>query len=313
MRWVTVSALGPMPPRAEKGEDPERALRRMMDHWKAQIGQVLPDRPDLIALPEACDRYEEHDGEERAAYYRNRGERMLAFFAETARENRCHIAYCAARELPDGTWRNSTRILDRTGAVAGTYDKNFLVREEATEHGMVCGRDSPAIECDFGRLSCAICFDLNYDGILERTRRNAPDLIVFSSMYHGGLMQAYWAYRCRSYFIGAVARGLPCAVLDPMGRAVAQGTNYFHRVTARINLDRCMAHLDYNRERLEALKAAYGRGVSISDPGYLGSVLIGSETEGLSAVEMAREFGIELLDDYFRRIVEWRGPDSPPG
>jgi len=280
-----------------------------MDHWGAEIEKVLPDRPDLIVLPEACDRFEEHGVEERLAYYRHRGGRMLEFFAALARKHGCHIAYSAARGLPDGTWRNSTQLLDRQGRVAGIYDKNFLVREEATEYGIVCGRDSPAMECDFGRVSCAICFDLNYDEILERTRRNAPDLILFSSMYHGGLMQAYWAYRCRAYFIGSVGQGLPCTVVNPVGETVAQSTNYFHRVTARINLDFCVAHLDYNWQRLEAMKKAYGRGVLVSDPGLLGSVLVSSETEGRSAPEMAREFGVELLDDYFARIVEQRRRD----
>lgn len=67
-------------------------------------------------------------------------------------------------------------------------------------------------------------------------------------------------------------------------------------MTARINLDCYVAHLDYNGQRLASLKARYGAGVVISDPGLLGSVLITSETDGVSARDMAREFGIELLD-----------------
>ena len=30
---------------------------------------------------------------------------------EVAAENNCYIAYSAAREMPDGTWRNSTQII----------------------------------------------------------------------------------------------------------------------------------------------------------------------------------------------------------
>ena len=77
-------------------------------------------------------------------------------------------------------------------------------------------------------------------------------------------------------------------------------------MTATVNLDYCQAHLDYNWEKLTALKAKYGPGVTITDPGYLGSVLITSETNAASAKAMAREFKIELLDDYFTRALAHR-------
>jgi len=38
----------------------------------------------------------------------------------------------------------------------------------------------------------------------------------------------------------------------------------------------------------------------------LGSVLITSETEEFTASEAAREFGIELLDDYWKRALAHR-------
>lgn len=133
------------------------------------------------------------------------------------------------RELPDGSWRNSTQIIDRSGAIAGVYDKHHVTIDEHEEHGIGYGTDAPAFACDFGRVSCAICFDLNFDEILELTRQNRPDLVVFSSMYHGGLMQRAWAYRCRAYFVAAVEPPAPSAVVNPVGEIVAQSTNTFAR------------------------------------------------------------------------------------
>ncbi len=133
--------------------------------------------------------------------------------------------------------------------------------------------------------------------------------MIFSSVYHGGLMQAYWAYSCRSYFVGAVA-ALPCQIYDPQGDLVASSTNYFDYVTATVNLDSRLAHLDYNWGRLAKLKQKYGTKVKIKDPGYLGSVLISSEDENISVDEMIKEFEIELLDDYFKRALEHRNEPS---
>jgi hypothetical protein len=75
---------------------------------------------------------------------------------------------------------------------------------------------------------------------------------------------------------------------------------------ATVNLDCAVAHLDYNWERLRKLKAKYGPQVDISDPGCLGSVLITSRHPEKTVNEMTREFGIELLDDYFDRSLAYR-------
>ena len=90
------------------------------------------------------------------------------------------------------------------------------------------------IQCDFGRVVCAICFDLNFDELRLRYVQARPDLILFSSMYHGGLMQNYWAYSCRSHFIGAI-NGLQCTVISPLGELLAASTNYFHHITTTVN------------------------------------------------------------------------------
>jgi hypothetical protein len=175
------------------------------------------------------------------------------------------------------------------------------------EKGILCGKDAPVIDCDFGRVAMAICFDLNFDQLRLKYAKSKPDLIIFTSMYHGGLMQACWAYSCRSHFVGAIAgRGTPSEIRNPLGKVVASSTNYFDYAVATVNLDCALVHLDYNWERLRRLKAKYGPKVEITDPGYLGSVLVTSEHPTISADEMIKEFEIELLDDYFARSLAYR-------
>ena len=300
---VSISTIGAAPPRGTPPLD--EAADRMMAHWRAELAQVLPDKPDLIVVPEACDRFPEQPKEERLAYYRCRGNRMRDFFADVARQHDTYIAYSASRQVDDGSWRNSTQIIDRCGEVAGIYNKNHVVIEETTDYGILCGKDAPLIACDFGRVACAICFDLNFDELRLKYVAQRPDLIVFCSMYHGGLMQRYWAYSCRAHFVGAIA-GRPSAIISPTGEILASSTNYFDHVTRTVNLDCCIAHLDYNEERLRKMKKKYGPEVTIADPGFLGSVLITSEHESVSALEMVAEFEIELLDDYWERALAHR-------
>ncbi len=283
----------------------QEAVDRMIAHWKGKFGQVLPDKPDLIVLPEACDRFPEHALAERIAYYKTRGNQVRDFFAQTAKENQCYIAYSAAREMPDGTWRNSTQIIDRAGNVAGVYNKNHVVVEETTQAGILCGKEAPIIECDFGRVACAICFDLNFAELREKYVEARPDLLVFSSMYHGGLMQAYWAYACRTHFVGAIC-GDQGTVISPLGEQLACTTNYFDHVTTTVNLDCKVVHLDYNWGKLTAMKKKYGPKTKMIDPGHLGCVLISSETDEFSINDMIEEFDFEILDDYMDRAMAHR-------
>lgn len=304
---VKIATIGSGPLSVSANTAPQKVVDKMIEHWRSKFAQVLPDRPDLIVVPEACDRPSGFSLEKRLEYYKVRRNQIRDFFAETARENNCYIVYSAARQVEDGTWRNSSVLLDRKGNIAGIYNKNHVVIEETTEAGILCGRDAPIIDCDFGRVAFAICFDLNFDELRLKYVKAKPDLIIFSSMYHGGLMQPYWAYSCQSHFVGAIAgKATPSQIINPLGQVVASNTNYFDYVVVTVNLDCELAHLDYNWQRLSKLKAKYGPKVKITDPGCLGSVLISSEDDNVSVEEMVKEFEIELLDDYMKRALAHR-------
>ena len=299
--YVRISTIGASAV-AGNPEVGQAAVDRMIEYWKGRFAQVLPDRPDLIVVPECCDRYPGYSMEKRQEYYRFRGHQVGDFFASVAREHRCYVAYPAVRAMADGTWRNSVELFDREGRSMGFYNKNYPVTTEHTEGGILSGCDAPIFACDFGRVGCAICFDLNFDGIRRKYVESQPDVILFASMYHGGLMQNYWAYSCRTHLVTAIC-GQPSGIISPVGERVASTTNYFDFITATVNLDCEVVHLDFNGEKLTAMKKKYGPGVKVFDPGYLGAVLISSETDEVTCDELVEEFEIERLDDYMARSI----------
>lgn len=303
-RRITLSTFSGVPPAVEHGTSQERAVGQVIEHWRMKLGNVLPDRPDLILLPEVADMPANH-AEDLEAYLAARGTRVMDFLASVARENHCHIAYSTLRTDETGIRRNSMVVLDRQGRPAGHYDKRHITINEFNHQGLRYGDGGAIIDCDFGRVACVICFDLNFDDARQRIAAAHPDLILFSSMYHGGLMQGYWAYSCRAHFVAAV-HNKPSAILLPTGDGVATTTNYFDHVTARINLDCALFHLDDNRPKLEAAKAKYGRKLSLHDPGRLGSVLLTCEDDELTLDRIVREFDLEPLDDYFKRALTHR-------
>ncbi|MEL7585980.1 MAG: carbon-nitrogen hydrolase family protein [Prolixibacteraceae bacterium] len=298
-KYINIAVIGDIP-RVSKSQDPQKLVDQVIAFWEKQLNQVLPSRPDLIVLTEACDRPAGLSREEQLAYFEVRKDQVREYFSIVAKRNNCYIAFGTKRFDESGTLWNSTYVLDRSGKVAGIYNKNFPTIGELNS-GIEASDEVPLIACDFGNVVCAICYDLNFPELLEKIRKAGPDLILFSSMYHGGLVQNYWAYASRAFFVGSIGdRGAPSQIRDPQGDVLAATTNYFNYLTARVNLDCALVHLDGNGGKLVRLKEQYGEGVTIKDPGLVGSVLVTSETD-VPVAQMIREFDIELLDDYFDR------------
>jgi len=303
---VTIATIGSEKPSFGKNQEPQKMVDQMIEFWHGQFKAVLPYNPDLIVLTEACDRPSGMSVNEQFNYFKVRKNQIWDYFASVAKTNNCYIAFGTKWEEKDGTWRNSCVVLDRKGKTAGIYNKNFPTIGEM-EAGIKAGNEAPIIQCDFGRLACAVCFDLNFDELRQKYEKEKPDIIVFPSMYHGGLVQSNWAYSCRSFFVGSMGfEDLPSEIRNPLGEVVASSTNYFHYAVTTVNLDSRLVHLDYNWGKLRAMKEKYGKAVTITDPGKLGAVLVTSEHENISIDQMIKEFDIELLDDYFKRSREFR-------
>ncbi len=299
-RPVVLGVLTPAPLQDAFTDDFDFLIARMQQHWASELQTVLCDKPDLILLPEACDRYCTFTPEQRLQYYEARGDKMLQFFQEVAKKHHCYIVYSAARKMQDGTYRNSSQLIGRSGAVEGIYNKNCLVDCEITQSKMLCGKEAPVFQCDFGTVGCVICFDLNFEEVLAQYQRTRPELLLFSSMYHGGYLQKHWAYMCRSYFVGAPA-ALPASVINPVGEEIARTTNYCTHKTVKINLDYAVVHLDNNWPKMLAAKQKYGADLELFDPGFLGAVLLTYHGNMCTINDILAEFDIVLLDDYWQK------------
>ena len=114
------------------------------------------------------------------------------------------------------------------------------------------------------------------------------------------------------------------AVIDITGRVLAETGLDLQPVswgwvpgiaTARINLDRRLAHFDGHiaydagegENRIPALVEKYGAGVSIDITAWHAALFaLGSELEDMSVEDIAREWGIELYRDYLARARKTR-------
>ena len=315
-RYVKISTIGAPLNTVDETLSYDEALAHIEEALTRHIKPVLPDKPDLILLPEMCDVPTNYNVQRREEFLRHRGDRHIQFFANIAKENRCNIGFCTYRFGTGDYTLNTLYLLSRDGEIAGHYNKNHVVIPMESDQNVRCGAAAPIIQLDIGRVACAICFDLNFDVLRTHYKALKPEIILFASMFHGGVQQQIWAQSCRAYFVGAIANSRPSAILSPQGELLAYTTNYTRHVTATINLDYELVHLDYHQEKLAALKQKYGPDVDIFDPGNLGYVQVTSVNGDVSASQMVKEFEMTVLDDYLsnclaaQSLPEYRGGES---
>ena len=285
--------------------EPQKIVDRMIEYWRRELNKVLIHTPDLILVTEFCDDPLGLTREERTDYYKVRGNQIHDFFASMAKANRCYIAFGTKRE-DNGGWWNSIVVLDREGKVAGIYNKNYPTMGEMNG-GIRASNETPIIQCDFGTVAGALCFDLNFDELRDRYAALKPDILLFSSWWHGGLEQGKWAYTCRSYFVCSYAfQTFRSEIRNPFGEVIATSTHNLNYAVATVNLDRQIIHQDRNLVKIVELKKKYGDKVIIADQGEIGVLMISSEHERISAADMVKEFDIELLDNYLERAKQIR-------
>ncbi len=309
-RVVRVVALGPTTPVIDLNMPYEQMVDTMMGFWDSKISEVLSYRPDLIVLPEACDRPDklQQNWKAEKKYYEIRKDQFLDHFREIARNNHCYMVYSYKRILGDGTMRNSSVLIDRQGSVTGIYDKNYPTIGEM-DRGIVRGIEAPVFKTDFGTVGMLICFDLNFDELRKKYAKVQPDILIFSSRYEGLLMQKFWAHSCRSFFVSAIEGlpFLPSEIIDPLGEVLNQSnSHYLNFAYAEINLDNKLIHRDNTMDKMMALKKKYGDEVSIKDPGLLDVVLLSSYSDSLTVDDMIKEFDIETFDSYYQRSSDYR-------
>jgi predicted amidohydrolase len=287
-----------------------------------RIDVVAGARPDLLALPEAfihscrqCRRSpngvfdfaEPLDGP------------TVSRMAERARQHRCYIAAPLIRLGDDGERYNSIVMLDRRGEIVAVYDKLYPTAPEMAVGSAVMPGDRPVIaDTDFGRVGLAICFDLNFDDLRRQYLEVGVELLVFCSMFHGGLLTRARAALNRCYLVSSIS-GDGSRVVDPLGRVLNEcyvqegGT-----LVQRIDLDYLVLHVACNVRVLDELMRRYGERIDLSVHSREAAMLLTCRDPALSVEEIRREVDLEEFSELLGRSVAARrrridgGPTPPP-
>jgi predicted amidohydrolase len=255
---------------------------------------------DIIALPETCRGLNAHSGEDLDGP-------TVSAMAQLARKHKTYVV-CPIDRRTGGRRFNSAVLLDRAGQVATVYDKIYPVwqAECLLEPAVHPGEAVRVYTTDFGRVGLAICFDVNWAPLWQHLSDQGAELVIWPSAYSAGRSLESRAIDYNYYIVSST--WVPdCLVYDIDGELLlhdhanqGKDTNVTRVV---LDLDRCIFHQDLNRgQKLDKLLSE--RGDDVEQEKWLpmeGWFVLRAKRRGVSAREIARQYGLEELRPYINR------------
>ena len=274
---------------------PGISLRQITDLVDQEGGRGT----DLIALPETCRGQNDQSPESLDGP-------TVSALARLAGKHRTYIVCPIDRE--DGGRRvNSAVLIDRRGQIAAVYDKLYPYGEEFTKRpGVQPGQAVIVCRTDFGRVGLAICFDVNWAPLWQRLSDLKAELVIWPSAYSAGRSLAARAIDF-NYYVMTATWTPDCLVFDIDGEQLlhesnnrSDGTNVSRHT---FDLDRCLFHQDYNLpHKLANLLKDHPDDVEREK--WLpmeGWFVLRAKRPGVSARELARQYGLEERRPYINR------------
>jgi predicted amidohydrolase len=271
-------------------------LARIADRVEREAAQGT----DIIVLPEHCQGCNERSQETLDGP-------TITAMAELARKHRTYIVCPIDRR--DGKKRfNSAVLLDRSGKVVSIYNKMYPVYPSECEltPPVLPGDSARVYGTDFGKLGFAICFDVNWPSLWRQLSNLGAEVVVFPSAYSAGRSLQAHAIDY-NYYVLSSTRIPDCLVYDIDGELLVhdhenagKGANV---TRVELDLDRCIFHQDNNLpDKLNRLLKA--RGSEVEQEKWLpmeGWFVLRAKQPGVSAKELAQQYGLETLRHYINR------------
>lgn len=274
------------------------------------IGKVMDqERPDFLCFPEVCACYAK--GFQPGIKAAPEIEPYALAVGKLAREFDVNLIVPLI-ERWNGRVFNSVPIVDRKGKHVLTYRKVYPTIGEI-EEGITPGWDVPVAECDGVKVGATVCFDANFPDVPQKLFEQGCRLMFWPSMYWGGSILQGWALRYGFAVVGAY--GAENSVIDHTGRYLAKQGTMTYKVhqgmfpawaAADINTDRDLFHLDFNQNKIVAIRAKYPRDVLIESFDPEGYMYLSSLTDRVTVEEVTKEFELDPLRDYLARAVAKR-------
>jgi predicted amidohydrolase len=265
---------------------------------------------DLIALPETWN-----------DQYKHRPETLdgltVTTLAALAQRHRMYVV-CPIDRMADGRRVNSAVLIDRLGRVVCVYDKIYPYWSEfdLTPAVKPSQRPPQVFQADFGCVGMAICYDVNFPEVWQELADLGAELVVWPSAYSAGTSLQAHALNHHFYIVTSTYNR-DCIVYDITGEEILyEQTDDINVSRVTLDLDRGVYHENFNIEKRDRLLAEHGDKIEMERWLTREQWFVLRATQpGVSARDLARQYGLEELRDYLQRsraaINAMRAEESP--
>ena len=278
------------------------------DYIMSLLDQACQNKPDLVCLPETFPTVGLPSKLPRAHKSEPVPGPTIDAAAKRAKQHRCYVV-CPLATHRDSRHFNSAVIIDRSGQIAGIYDKACPVISSPdftdVEDGITPGNpDVPVFDLDIGRIGIQICFDVGFPENWDLLQKNGARLILWPSAYDGGFPLWAFAYLHHYYVISSVRSG-QSRIIDPCGEILLETGKSKQVIFRDLNLDFIVSHVDFNRSIPDKIKAKYGDRVEVrrSNPGC-NHFIVEPMDPGITCKQLQEELGFESSLQYHNRHRE---------
>lgn len=274
-----------------------------LDEIAAHVEEAGSPGADVIALPELL------LGHNDASKEPLHGPTVTRL-APLAKKYHTYIV-CPIDRMEKNRRLNTVVLLDRSGEVACVYDKVFPYWDEFDIHPPVdVGDEVQVYKADFGMLGFATCFDVNFPEVWKRLADKGPEVVIWPSAYSAGTSLQAHALN-HHYYIVSATQSSDCFVYDLTGeKLLYQKSEKVNVASVALDLDRGIYHINFNLDRRDKLLKEHPE--DIEQEIWLESeqwFVLKARRPGVSARDLARQYGLEELRHYFdrsRRAIDQR-------
>ncbi len=207
---------------------------------------------DLILTPEYSNLPAAFPLAEGREFIKKHTQALIGAAIDAAKRCNAIVAINYLCEVTPGIYRNTTRVFDRQGNIAGDFYKQHLPDSEKRgvqpDYEYTKSFVPPAIvEVDGIRLGFLICYDTYFSEYIAHLGYRKPDLILVSSFQRGErqdilkMLNTSLAFNCNSFVLrSSVSMGENAGVggmsmiVDPSGEILAESGNRTGRMTYEI-------------------------------------------------------------------------------
>lgn len=292
VRVVTISQDG-------MNEKPGQA---MLEATVAQMDRAASFQPDIVCLPETC----------------NRGEAeplpgpTTQRIAAWAKQHHSYVI-CPLHVAIGETKFNSAVLIDRDGKIVGRYDKIRPTESELEKSIRPGAIDPPVFQTDFGTIGIQICFDVNWRDQWRRLREKGAQIIFYPSAFPAArqVRSLAWQQQC---FVVSSTKSRAASILDVTGETLATTGKYCRWAGAVIPIGRRVFEVDYHVTKFRAIEKKYGPKVDVQWFHDDDLITLASLDPDLTVEDLIAEFQLTPHPDYIARAgkaQDERRPATP--